>query len=178
VVLGLEVKLAQEKLVDGTIVEAESFEPGFPIFVVTENGPTIPPMGEHETDTLIIVTDEQGIITEVREKEAEAPEAEVEVEIEAAAEEVEVEVKEDLEEDKDYKESMKKVVEMVEEMMKEVADIKTEMASMKEKFNKFSAEPGAPKAPSITKGDVDGFNVAEARAEALQKLKQQNFFKK
>lgn len=179
VVLGLEVRLAQEKLVDGTIVEAEAFEPGFPVFVVTENGPTPAPMGEHETESLVVVVDDQGIITEIRDREAEEPEAEVETEIsiEAAAEEVVVEEKEEMEEDKSYKETMQKLVEMVEDVVKEVAEVKTEMASMKEKFSKFSKEPGAEKAPTITKGSVDGFDLAEARAEALYKMKQQNLFK-
>ena len=37
VLLGLEVKLSTDKLVDGTVIEAEEFSPGFPLFVVAED---------------------------------------------------------------------------------------------------------------------------------------------
>lgn len=182
-VLGMEVKLAKEKLVDGTIVEAESFEPGYPVFVITEQGPTPAPMGVHETEEgLVIEIDDQGKIISVTEKAAEesAEEASVEVEIEAAEEEVEVEEEEKSStEMKDIKESMKQMLKLVEDVVKEVAEVKTEMAEMKEKYAKFSKEPGGTKVPKITKEEFAATqdDILEAKIAALNKLKKEKFFK-
>ncbi len=68
------VELAQIKLIDGvTILEAESFEAGMPVFVVAENGDKVPaPIGEHELeDGKILVITEEGVIAEIKEKEVE-----------------------------------------------------------------------------------------------------------
>jgi hypothetical protein len=65
------VELAQIKLIDGvTILEAESFEAGMPVFVVAENGDKVPaPIGEHELeDGKILVITEEGMIAEIKEK--------------------------------------------------------------------------------------------------------------
>jgi hypothetical protein len=65
------VELAQIKLIDGvTILEAESFEAGIPVFVVAENGDKVPaPIGEHELeDGRILVITEEGMIAEIKEK--------------------------------------------------------------------------------------------------------------
>lgn len=65
------VELAQIKLIDGvTILEAESFEAGMPVFVVAENGEKVPaPIGEHELeDGKILVITEEGMIAEIKEK--------------------------------------------------------------------------------------------------------------
>ena len=51
-----EVKMAEAKLVDGTIVESPSFDVGQPIEVVTEEGKVPAPDGEHE----LVLTDESG----------------------------------------------------------------------------------------------------------------------
>jgi len=91
VLLGMEVKLEQMKLMDGvTVIEAESFEPEMEVFVVTEDDQKIPvPVGEYEMeDGRILVIEVEGIVKEVKEKmeeevEVEAPETETEVEVEA-----------------------------------------------------------------------------------------------
>ena len=78
--LSMEVKLAQMKLEDGTIIEAEQFEPEYSVGVVTEEGIVPLPVGEYKTaeDGTIIVVAQEGIIAEVKaveaEPEAEAPE--------------------------------------------------------------------------------------------------------
>lgn len=84
--LSIEVKLEQMTLADGiTVLEAESFEPGYSVGIVTSEGIVPAPIGEHETtDGMIVVVEVEGIIKEV--KPVEAPEAEVEVEVEASAE--------------------------------------------------------------------------------------------
>jgi len=83
VLLGMEVKLEQMKLGDGvTVLEAEMFEAGNEVFVVTEDEQKIPvPVGEYELeDGRILVVVEEGIIAEIKEKEVEEEEVE-EVEI-------------------------------------------------------------------------------------------------
>jgi hypothetical protein len=90
VLLGMEVKLEQMKLMDGvTVIEAESFEPEMEVFVVTEDDQKIPvPVGEYEMeDGRILVVEVEGIVKEVKEKMEEEPAMEeeptVEVEVEA-----------------------------------------------------------------------------------------------
>jgi len=80
--LGLEVKLETMKLSDGvSMLEAESFEAGQPVFILTEDEQRIPlPVGEYELEDMrILVVIEEGVIADVRE----AAEPEVEVEVEA-----------------------------------------------------------------------------------------------
>lgn len=180
VVLGLEVALASAKLMDGTVVEAESFELGFPLFIVNEDGTKSPaPTGEHTLeDGTKVVVDEMGAIAEM-EKPEEAEASEVEVSIEAAEvpveepakEEVAVEVKDDM------KESMKKLAMIVEEMAKDMGDMKSKMKMMEEKYEKFSATPGATKFPTVTREAFDANNPLEAKIALLNELKKESFFK-
>ena len=72
--LGMEVKLETMKLSDGvTVLEAEMFEAGNEVFVVTEDEQKIAlPIGEYEMeDGRILVVVEEGIISEIKEKEEE-----------------------------------------------------------------------------------------------------------
>lgn len=64
--LGMEVKLMQATLDNGTVIEAENWEAGEPVFIVTEDGPTPLPEGSYTTeDGTQIVVSEEGIIAEV-----------------------------------------------------------------------------------------------------------------
>jgi len=91
--LGMEVKLEQMKLADGTtVLEADAFEMDNEVFIVTEDEQKIPlPIGEYELENgMILVVAVEGIIAEIKEAVVEevAPEAEapkVEVEVEAAS---------------------------------------------------------------------------------------------
>ena len=90
--LGLEteVKLAQMRLEDGTtVLEAESFEAGMEVFIVTEEGNVPLEVGEYTLeDGKILVVTEIGIIAEVKEAEVEEmPEEEAPVAEEAPVEE-------------------------------------------------------------------------------------------
>lgn len=78
-----EVKLEQNYLADGeTIIEADQFEAGQPVFVLTEDGNVPLPIGEYELDDgRVVVVEEEGLIASVND----AP-AEEETETEAAAE--------------------------------------------------------------------------------------------
>jgi len=94
--LGMEIKLAQMKLMDGvTVLEADTFEVGDytgtkpSVFIVNGEEKIPVPVGEYELeDGIILVVNVEGVIAEIKEAvvEEEAPAAEVEVEVEAQAE--------------------------------------------------------------------------------------------
>ena len=75
--LGLQVKLEQMKLENGTVLEAETFEAGKEVFVLAEGDKIPVPAGEYALeDGKVLVVAEDGIIGEVKEM-AEEPEEEV-----------------------------------------------------------------------------------------------------
>lgn len=106
----VKVDLAQVKTMDGqAVLEAEAFEIGNAVFIVTEEGNIPVPMGEYILEEgLKIKVDEQGVIVEV-----EIPEAE---QVEEVVEEVEA---------KD--EPLKEETGMMESAPKKVVKSKTEM---------------------------------------------------
>lgn len=87
--LSNEIKLEQMLMGDGvTKIEADTFEAGKEVFVVTEDEQKIAvPVGEYELeDGRILVIVEEGIISEVKEKEEEVEEVEEEVKEEETTE--------------------------------------------------------------------------------------------
>jgi len=86
----VEVKLEQMKLADGvTVIEAELFEVGQPVFVITEDAQIALPIGEYVLeDERVLIVLEEGIIAEIKEQEVEeveeAPVAEIPQEAEMA----------------------------------------------------------------------------------------------
>jgi len=128
--LGMEVKLEQMKLMDGvTILEADSFEAGNEVFIVTEDEQKIPlPVGEYEfEDGRMLIVVEEGMIAEVKEKEMEEPEVEVEVETEK---------KEEMETEKP---TAKKTIESVvkETFFSEIEKLKEENETLKAELSKL-----------------------------------------
>ena len=97
--LNIEVKLEEQKLENGTRIEAESFEKGKEIFILTDDQKVAMPVGEYLLeDGRLVVIEEEGLIADVREVSDEAPAKE------EAEEEGQEEVKdetEDLEEGDD-----------------------------------------------------------------------------
>lgn len=87
--LGMDISLEQAKMENGTIVEAESFEPGKEIFIVSPEGEerVAIPVGEYEMeDGKMLIVQEEGVIGEIKEaeaKEEEVPEEVAEPEMEA-----------------------------------------------------------------------------------------------
>lgn len=70
--LNMEVKLEAAKLDNGTMVEAEVFEAGAEIFIVTAEDRVALPVGEYVfEDGKILVVAEEGIIGEIKEAAAE-----------------------------------------------------------------------------------------------------------
>jgi len=67
-----KVELAQAKLDNGTVLEAEAFEAGNEIFIVTEDERVAVPVGEYQMeDGQILVVSEEGIIGEIKAAESE-----------------------------------------------------------------------------------------------------------
>ena len=137
VLLGMELELESMKLEDGvTIIEAESFEGGESVFIVTEDEQKIPlPIGEYtlEDGKLLVVT-EEGIVAEVKEQ-AEEPETEEAPEVEEEVEaEAEVPVSEEAK-------PIKKVVESVskETFFSEIEALVKENEELKAKLEEVSS---------------------------------------
>ncbi len=118
-VVGLseEVKLAQQKLENGTVVEAEAFEAGKEIFIVTDDEKVAVPVGEYQMeDGRILVVAEEGIIGEIKAEEKEEEEVEAQEELEEEKEEMAYATKEELAEVKEMIEEIKAMLEPKEEM--------------------------------------------------------------
>jgi len=123
--LGMEVRLAQMKLDNGTILEADAFEMDMPVFIVNGEDRIAVPVGEYKLeDGNILKVDVEGIIAAIEMPEEEMPEAEEEVAVEAAAEEV-VEAPAEA--------SPKKIVESITKEMffSEIEKLRNEIAELK-----------------------------------------------
>ena len=117
--LNEEVKLEQAKLDNGTVIEADTFESGNEVFIVTEDEKVALPIGEYSLeDGKILVVAEEGLISEIKDAEAEEETEEVE-EVEAKEEEKEemgYATKEELAEVKDMIEEIKAMLEPKEDL--------------------------------------------------------------
>jgi hypothetical protein len=138
--LGMEIQLEQMTLDNGTVVEAEIFEAGQPVFIVNGEDRVALPVGEYILENgMILVVATEGEIAEIKEPaptEEETPE--VEVEVEQAAEPTP---------------TAKKVIESTvkeSHFSKEIEDLKAEIESLKTELSKqtevkevveLSAEP-------------------------------------
>lgn len=128
------VELAQAKLENGTVLEAEAFESGKEIFILTDDEKVALPIGEYTMeDGQILVVSEEGIIGEIKsaeqEEEVEASE-EVSEETETELEEVEAEyaTKEELAEVRSLVEEIKQMIEKKEEMSEVEEQVKEELS--------------------------------------------------
>jgi hypothetical protein len=92
------VELEQVKTEDGqAIFEADAFEVGQAIFIVTEDGKIPAPAGEFAMeDGNIVEVDENGVIVEIAKKEAEVEEEEIVEEVEAQNDIMKDEIKEEM----------------------------------------------------------------------------------
>jgi ABC-type Na+ efflux pump permease subunit len=89
--LNTRVELEDRKLDNGTVISADEFAEGQPVFIVTEDERIPMPVGEYNMeDGSMLVVEEEGVIAEVKAAE----EAEEEVVEEEATEEVEEEMSE------------------------------------------------------------------------------------
>ena len=140
--LGLEVKLETMLLSDGvSMLEADAFEAGQPVFILTEDEQRIPvPVGEYELEDMrILVVIEEGVIAEVRE----AAEVEEEVEVEAPA------VEEEVEAATETAPQAKKTIESIvkESFFSEIEALKKENEELKAKLSAQTPEVAEEVAP-------------------------------
>ena len=143
--LGMEVKLEVMKLSDGvSMLEAESFEAGQPVFILTEDEQRIAlPVGEYELeDSRILVVVEEGVIAEIKEvsEEEEMPEA-PEQEVPTEASEVEA--------SEESAPQAKKIVESIvkESFFSEIEALKKENEELKAKLSAQTTEVAEEVAP-------------------------------
>ena len=133
--LGMEVKLDSMMLADGqTVLEANMFEAGQEVFIVTPDEQMIPlPVGDYELESgQVLVVTQEGIIAEIKDvaEETEMPETPAtEVPTEASAETPKVAPKKTVE--TTTKETHFSS-EIVVELKSEIEALKSELASLKE----------------------------------------------
>lgn len=146
--LGMEVKLAQMALENGTIIEAEVFEAGASVFIVNEEDRIALPVGEYKLeDGMILIVAEEGIIAEIKEVEVEVEEPETEVEVEQEMSEtatpkkvIESIVKEShFSKESEDIEALKKEVEMLKKEVEELKGKKVEKEEVEK--TEMSAQP-------------------------------------
>jgi hypothetical protein len=129
-----EIKLESLKLENGTVVEAESFEEGNDIFIVTEDEKVALPVGEYMLeDSRLLVVEEEGKIADVREVSDEVPQ-----------EETEDLVEEDLAEEADVADwqGMEVRIKNLEDAIADLKADKMEASKVEEEVKeKLSAEP-------------------------------------
>ena len=171
--LGLEIKLEQMKLENGTVLEADAFSEGNEIFIITEDERVALPVGEYVLeDGQILVVEEDGIIKEMKSENEEAKEEEVEAE-EEEKEEMGYATKEELEEVKSIVEEIKAMLEPKEEEPKEelkeevqLSEVAQEVVNeipeeVKQELSQPAAEPINTNA-EVSKTQVK-FNIASKR---------------
>ena len=174
--LSEEVKLEQQALENGTVLEAEAFEAGKEIFIVTEDEKVAVPVGEYQLeDGRILVVAEEGLIAEIKTEEAEEETEEVEASEDVELEEKEYATKEELAEVKSMLEEIKAMLEpkedlsadelgnlMTEELCKhdkvELSEVPEEV---QEELNQPAAEP--IQANPEAKQNLSKFNISQNR---------------
>ena len=138
-----EVALETMKLENGTTIEAEKFEVGQAVFIMTEDEEKVAlPVGRYELeDGMILVVAEEGVIGDMMKEEPKEEEEEVEASAEEVSEEVSEEVEmggHEEEEKMAYatKEELGKAMDELKQMIEEVKS----MVDSKKKKEDTSAE--------------------------------------
>jgi hypothetical protein len=169
--LGVEVKLEQRKLDDGvTVIEADAFESGAEVMIVTEDEQMIPlPVGEYKMeDGQILIVTEEGIIAEIKSEEAveqekdeeEKEEENLEKETDKPKSIVETKVKETYFEEETPEEVVETVESVEEEVVEEVSAIIDDLTP-----ESVSAEDAEKMAESVVEA------VTETLEEMPEELK-------
>jgi hypothetical protein len=149
-----EVTLAQMKLDNGAVLEAEAFEAGKEVFIVTDDEKVALPDGTYKLEGGDDLVAKDGIIQSIGAAEEKEEEATEEVEAKEEVEEVEAaeDDKEDMKKHYATKEELAEVKKLVEEIKKmvedkkELAEQKTEeVEELKEQLSEAAAKPIAHK---------------------------------
>lgn len=125
-----EVKLERMKLENGTVIEAESFEKGKEIFIITDDEKVAMPVGEYMLEGgKLLVVEKEGIIGDMRNVSDGVPQKE------------EAEETEDLSEEDSLEEDLAEEDEMgYEKKMAEVVELEKRIKSLEDAFANFKKE--------------------------------------
>ena len=143
-----EVQLAEMKLQNGTVVEAEEFKEGEAIFIKSDDERIAMPVGEYVLeDGKLLVVEEEGIIADMRDVSDDVP---------AKEEASEEEVKEKMEEEADVADwkGMEKRIKNLEDA---IADLKADKVEASEE----------------TKEDIKEDIVEEVKEELTEEVKEE-----
>jgi len=147
------VNLAEMKLENGTVLVAEEFKAGEAIFIKSEEEQIALPVGEYKLENdMVLVVKEEGLISEIKEVEAEKEEEEEEVE----AAELEKE---------EEKDEMRYVTK--EEFNKAVDEIK----AMIDKMGKEKEEMSEETATEEVKEELQETELSATKEEAVEPIK-------
>ena len=147
------VNLAEMKLENGTVLVAEEFKAGEAIFIKSEEEQIALPVGEYKLENdMILVVKEEGLISEIKEVEAEKEE-EGKEEVEAA----------------DHKDEEKEEMRYVtkEEFNKAVDEIK----AMIDEMGKHKDEMSEETATEEVKEEVKETELSATKEEAVEPIK-------
>ena len=173
--LGMEIKLEQRKLDDSTTtVEAESFEKGEEIMIVTEDEQKIAlPVGEYKMQSgEMLVVKEEGIIDEIKAEEKE--EEEEKEEVDSRKKEDEKYEEKDEEMSADDSKPIKKTVESIvkETFFSEMEALKKENEELKSQLQELSkdsvAEESTPETITEEVNEEVELSTEEPKAEEVE----------
>lgn len=122
--LNANINLAQQTLDNGTVIEAESFEAGQSVFIVTDDERVALPIGEYKLeDGSTLIVEQEGVIASIGEAPSE------EVVVDAEDEIIETEVPEAIAPE------VEAIVEAVVEVVAPaIEEVKEELRKLKKKF--------------------------------------------
>ena len=151
------VNLAEMKLENGTVLVAEEFKAGEAIFIKSEEEQIALPVGEYKLENdMVLVVKEEGLISEIKEVEAEKEEEEKE-EVEAA----------------DHKDEEKEEMRYVtkEEFNKAVDEIKAMIDEMGKHKDEMSEETTTEEVKEEVKEELQETELSATKEEAVEPIK-------
>jgi ribosomal protein L21E len=175
----VKTELAQAELKEGTMIEADSFEEGQAVFIITEDGEKIPmPEGSYELeDGRKVEVNDKSMIVAIGKAEEDKAEGEAEVEQEAK-EEMEEEAKEEMAEEpkeeelkEDEKEEMTDMDKLKEELRKYVREVVMEAMQEKEEMSSEETAPEASAEEAVTEEKAEEVAVEASAQKVSAKIK-------
>ena len=175
----VKTELAQAELKEGTTIEADSFEEGQAVFIVTEDGEKIPmPEGTYELEDgrKVEVNDSSMIVSIGTGEEAEEAEGEGEAEVEQEAkeemsEESEGEAPKEEELKEDEKEEMGDMDKLREELRQYVREVVMEAIQEKEQMSSEEGEAKAEEEEVEEKAEEVAVEASAQKVTAKIKVK-------
>jgi hypothetical protein len=175
-----KVELAQLKTADGVaVLEADAFEIGNAVFIVTEEGQIPVPMGEYILEEgLKIAVDEQGVIVEVSTEGEEEVVEEIVAEDEPMKEQIEEEmaipkkvVKSKTEMEESYFSKIETRLSAIEKANEDLKAVNVQLSAENEELKKQLAESPAPHTKFNPEAEAQRdikFKIGANRQETIQ----------